>query len=232
MVKILCIALLSLSLTACGGLNNKLANKTKQVEYYRIFDIKTDLDRTAIIEAASNGLGRNVGDAQEAMPIPSFSTPPEKPGRFKVVNQMDALQSSEFGRSMRAMAALGGGIGGGRLGLKSAQCDGAVWTANAQKNVDRSFNLNMATCLFEYQGGYHLDMYAHFTKQEGGMMQLSRAMANAMVGTPEEWVEKTFLDVVRQIHKETNAEAELLEGYPKMQGTPWLDSGETFASAK
>lgn len=230
MTRFFVVLILSVSLTACGGLNNKLANKTKQVEYYRIFDIKTDIDRTAIIESASNGLGRNVGDAREAMPIPSFSTPPEEPGRFKVVNQMDTLQGSEFGRSLGALAALGGGIGGGSLGLKSAQCDGAVWTANAQKSVDGSFNLNMAACLFEYKGGYHLDMYAHFTKQEGGMLQLSRAMANALVGTPEEWVEKTFLDVVRQVQKDTNPEIEFVEGYPKMQGTPWLDSGETFAA--
>lgn len=231
-MRVVTILFLTLILTACGGLNNKLASKTKRVEYYRIFDIKSDLDRSAVAEAASNGLGRNVGDAQEAMPIPSFSTPPAQPGRFKVVNQMDAIQGSELGRSVKALAALGGGIGGGSLGLKSAQCDGAVWTAKSQKKVDGSFDLNLATCLFEYQGGYHLDMYAHFAKQEGGMLQLSRAMANAMVGTPEEWVEKTFLDVVRQIQKETGAEVEFVEGYPKMQGTPWLDRGETFASSK
>ncbi|MGE4543568.1 MAG: hypothetical protein AB7D06_05600 [Pedobacter sp.] len=224
------ILLLCFCLTACGGLNSKLANKTKQVEYYRIFDIQTDVERTSIIDAASRGLGRNAGDAREATPIPSFSTPPEQPGRFKVVNQMDTLNGSEFGRSIGALAAISAGMGGGSLGLKSAQCDGAVWTANATKSADRNFNLNLVTCLFEYKGGYHLDMYAHLTKQEGGMLQLSRAMASALVGTPEEWVEKTFLDVVRQIHNDTNAEIEFLEGYPKMQGTPWLDSGETFTA--
>jgi hypothetical protein len=201
-----------------------------QVEYYRIFNIKTEAERSSVIAAASDGLTRNAEDAREAMPIPSFSTPPEQPGRFKVVNQMETLQGSEFGRSIGALAALSGGMGGGNLGLKSAQCDGAVWTANATKSVDHSFNLNLVTCLFEYKDGYHLDMYAHLTKQEGGMLQLSRVMANALVGTPEEWVEKTFLDVVRQINNDTESEIELLEGYPKMQGTPWLDSGETFAA--
>lgn len=57
-------------------------------------------------------------------------------------------------------------------------------------------------------------------------MQISRELASAMVGTPEEWTEKTFLDIVRQIKSETEAEITYLEGYPKLQGTPWLDTGE------
>ncbi|MCL2906256.1 hypothetical protein [Shewanella fodinae] len=66
-------------------------------------------------------------------------------------------------------------------------------------------------------------MYATFSKSEGGLMQLSRSLANAMVGTPEEWTEKTFMDIVRAIQKETGAEISYLEGYPKLSGTPWLD---------
>jgi len=54
-------------------------------------------------------------------------------------------------------------------------------------------------------------------------MQISRSLASAMVGTSEEWTEKTFLDIVRSIHKATGAEITYLEGYPKLSGTPWLD---------
>lgn len=56
-------------------------------------------------------------------------------------------------------------------------------------------------------------------------MELSRKAANVIVGTPEEWTEKTFLDIVRQIRKDTGAEVALLEGYPRLHGTPWLDDG-------
>jgi hypothetical protein len=49
-------------------------------------------------------------------------------------------------------------------------------------------------------------------------------MASAMVGTPEEWTEKTFLDIVRSIRDATGAEVNLVEGYPELSGTPWLDS--------
>ena len=50
-----------------------------------------------------------------------------------------------------------------------------------------------------------------------------------MVGSPEERAEKTFLDIIRQIRKDHGAEFTLLEGYPKMQGTPWLDTADDVA---
>ncbi|SJN19156.1 hypothetical protein FM109_02185 [Vibrio casei] len=59
-------------------------------------------------------------------------------------------------------------------------------------------------------------------------MQISRSMSDAMVGTSEEWTEKTFLDIVREIRKETYAKITYLEGYPKMHGTPWLDSEDNI----
>ena len=122
------------------------------------------------------------------------------------------------------MAALA--AGGGGLGFRMATCEGAVWTAKAQRTVSGSNNLNLTACLFQYKGGYHLDMYAVFTKAEGGLMQISRDMANAMVGAPEEWTEKTFLDVVRNINKAIAADVTLLEAQPEISGTPWLDSIE------
>jgi hypothetical protein len=66
-------------------------------------------------------------------------------------------------------------------------------------------------------------MYGTFTKEEGGLMQVSREMASAMVGTPEEWTEKTFLDVIRSIKQGTGAEVRLIEGQPDIKGTPWND---------
>lgn len=208
-------------LAGCGTVNNALAEKTKTTEYYRIFDIKTNADKQSVAEAASNGLGRNVGNAQEVMPIPSSTALPDEPGRFKLVNPFE-------GTKMAAFAAMGSGS----LGFKTATCDGAVWTAKAERNATGSNNLNLSVCLFQYKQGYHLDLYAVFTKQEGGLLQLSRSMASAMVGTPEEWTEKTFLDIVRTIRKETGAEVTLIEAQPKLVGTPWLDTGEDISSQR
>lgn len=201
----------ALVLSACGSTNNYLSAKTKQVEYYRIYDIKTDATRQTVAKAASDGVGRNVNDVQEATPIPSSAEIPEKSGRFKIVNPLEGMK----------IAALAGGAG--TLGMRVATCDGAVWTAKALRQVTGSNNLTVTMCLFQYQGGYHLDEYAVFVKQEGGLMQLSRDMANAVVGTPEEWTEKTLLDVVRSIEAKTGAQITLLEAQPEITGTPWLD---------
>lgn len=201
------------ALSGCGSVNNVLAEKTKTVEYYRIFDIATNTDRATVISAASDGLGKNINSAKEVTPIPSFSEAPEKPGRFQLVNPFE-------GSKMAALAAASGAL------IKMAACEGAVWTAQATREVQGSDSLKLTACLWEYKDGYHLDTYATFQKKTGGLMQISRSMADAMVGTPEEWTEKTFLDIVRQIRSETGAKITYLEGYPKMQGTPWLDTEE------
>lgn len=214
------VAAVALGLSGCGTTNNYLAEKRQSVEYYRIFDIKTTASRQTVAKAASNGLGRNVNNAQEATPIPSSGEVPETPGRFKLV--------SPFAGSN--MGALMGGAG--TVGLRVATCDGASWTAKAERRVSGSNSLGLTACLFQYKGGYHLDLYAILTKQEGGLMQLSRDMANAMVGTPEEWTEKTFLDIVRSIRTAASAEVKLLEAQPEISGTPWLDSGESVPATR
>lgn len=202
----------ALGLAGCGTTNNYLAAKKQTVEYYRIFDIKTSANRQTIAKAASNGMGRNVNNAQEAIPIPSSADIAEKPGRFTLKNPFAGTQ-------LAALTA----AGAGSLENRVAMCDGASWTAKAERRIQGSNSLKLTACLFQYKEGYHLDMYAVFTKQEGGLMQISRDMANAMVGTPEEWTEKTFLDIVRSIRVQTGAEVALLEAQPELSGTPWLD---------
>lgn len=206
--------------TGCGAANNALVSKTKSVEYYRIFDIKTKIDRDSISELASNGLGRNVNNTQEAKPIPKSAIIPSTPGRLEVANPFEGTQLGMLALS------------GGGFGLKIATCKDAIWTANATRNVSGDSDLRITACLFQYQDGYHLDLYATFAKQEGGLMQISRSMAHAMVGTPEEWTEKAFLDIVREIRKGSEAEITLLEAYPKIQGTPWLDDGDDIINEK
>lgn len=218
MNKVFVMPLVALALSGCGTINNALAEKTKNVEYYRIFDIKTQTDRYTIAESASNGLGRNVNDIQEARPIPTSSELPIKAGRFSLVNPFEGTKFATLISS------------GGVLGFKVATCDGASWTANATRSISGQSELKLTACLFPYTEGYHLDLYATFTKKEGGIMELSRQAASAMVGTPEEWTEKTFIDIVRQIRKDVGAQIYFLEGYPKQQGTPWLDGGDEILS--
>lgn len=205
-------AVIAISLAGCGTTNNYLAEKKKTVEYYRIFDIKTPAPKGAVVKAASDGLGRNVNNAQEATPIPRSAGVPEVPGRFALINPLEGSK----------LAALVGGAG--TLGLQVATCNGAVWTAKAERKVTGSNRLDLTACLFQYKDGYHLDLYAVFVKEEGGLFQISRDLANSMVGTPEEWTEKTFLDVIRNINAKTESTITLLEAQPEVSGTPWLDN--------
>jgi hypothetical protein len=212
------VALMAILSTGCSTTGNPLARKTSVVEYYRIFDIQTSAGKQAVAKAASIGLSRNVNNATEANPIPTGAELPEKPGRFKLINPL-------AGTPMAAMVALSGG---GAIDFKIAVCEGAAWSAKARRQIAGSNRLDITLCLFQYAKGYHLDMYGMFVKEEGGLMQISRNMAAAMVGTPEEWTEKTFLDVVRSIKAVTGADVTLLEAQPEIVGTPWLDAGEAI----
>ncbi|MEQ1601276.1 MAG: hypothetical protein ABL885_05850 [Methylophilaceae bacterium] len=205
------ISVSTILLSACGTTNNYLSEKTKTMEYYRIFDIKTTATRQAIAKAASDGIGRNVNNAQEATPIPSSADLPDTAARFKLVNPFEGTRMAALAQSA------------GSIGFRVATCDGAAWTAKAQRNISGSNNLNLTACIFQYKGGYHLDLYAVFTKREGGLKQISRDMANAVVGTPEQWTEKTFMDIARSIRSTTGSEVSLLEAQPEVSGTPWLD---------
>ncbi len=59
------VTVAALAITGCGTTNNYFADKRQTVEYCRIFDIKTAANRQAVAKAASNGIGRNVNNAQE-----------------------------------------------------------------------------------------------------------------------------------------------------------------------
>jgi len=203
---------LAVLLAGCGTTNSALVNRTSVVEYYRIFDINTEADRYAVADAASKGLGRNVGSINEERPIPQSAELPEAPGRFRLDNPLE-------GTNLGLLAA----GSGNSSRLKIASCDGAVWIARARRSTRGSSDLRLTACIWEYKQGFHLDIYATFEKQEGGLMQVSRNMAHAMVGTPEEWTEKTFNDIVRTVQKDTGAEIEYIEGYPRVEGMPWLD---------
>ncbi|MCL2161346.1 MAG: hypothetical protein FWH56_05600 [Betaproteobacteria bacterium] len=224
-MKLLVIALTSASLlvlAGCGSTNSALAQKNQTVEYYRIFDIKATASKQSIAKAASKGMARNVNNVSEAMPIPISGEIPETPGRLTIVNPLAGNPQ---------LAALAAG-GGGSLGLRMASCEGASWTARGERVVSDYNSTKLTACLFQYKDGFHLDLYAVLVKKTGGLFQLSRSMADAVVGTPEEWTERTLLDIVRSIHSETGAEITLLEAQPEISGTPWLDGGKPLDQLK
>jgi hypothetical protein len=74
------------ALAGCStdGGSNPLASRSTTVEYYRVFDIKTDVPAQAVAKAATDGINRNVKDAVVAAPPNVEAT--ELPGHFKIAD--------------------------------------------------------------------------------------------------------------------------------------------------
>lgn len=210
---------LTMSLSGCrsDGAGNTFAGRDTTVEYYRVFDIKTDAAAPAVARAASDGIARNVKDAVVATPQGIAAT--DLPGHFKMA---DPASTDSFGTTA--------GTAAGAPAARGPTCEGASWTAKASPKVRGGDNMNLVACLFPYKSGYHLDMYAVFTRPEGGWLAWPRRLTGTLVGTPEKFTETTMLDVVRTIRAHTNAQVALVEARPNLPGTPWLEGDTPVAS--
>ena len=215
--QVLTLCAVAIALSGCAASNSYLANRTSTVEMYHIFDIKTTASTAAVIKAAADGLAQNTNDIQQTTPLQMGKTVPDVPGRFVLddVGAKLAAQNSGLGAMMQMAAAQNGG-----MTMKAAVCEGAVWTSRAQRTISGSSNLNLYSCLYKYKAGYHLDTYAVFNKVEGGVYQISRDIASSLVGTPEQWVNKTIVDTVQSIEKTTGARVARVEGQPELTGMP------------
>lgn len=193
------------ALAGCStdGGSNPLASRSTTVEYYRVFDIKTEVPAQAVAKAATDGINRNVKDAVVATPSGVEAT--ELPGRFRIADPASAPPGMPV--------------------AKGPSCEGAAWTAKATPRVRGTEDMNLVACLFPYKSGYHLDMVAVFTKPEGGLMQLPRRLGGIFLGTPEKFTESTMMDVVRAIREGTGANVALVEAKPNLAGTPWMEPG-------
>jgi hypothetical protein len=182
---------------------------------YHIFDIKTSASTAVVAKAATDGLSRNTNEVSTNLPLQMNAVVPATPGRFTITDIGAKLGGTGMGALMQLSSMQNGGVT-----MKAATCEGAVWTARAQRTIANSSNLNLYGCLYRYRDGYQLDTYAVFQKTEGGLAQLSRDIAHSLVGTPEEWVNKTILDMTRQIEVVAHASVVHVEGQPELGNLP------------
>ncbi len=182
---------------------------------YHVFDIKTSAGTAVVAKAAADGLSRNTNDISTNLPLQLNAVVPTTPGRFTIVDIGAKLSGTGMGALMQLSSVQNGGAS-----MKAASCEGAVWTARAQRTIANSSNLTLYGCLYRYRGGFHLNTYAVFQKTEGGLTQVSRDIAHSLVGTPEQWVNKTILDMTRQIEVNTQSTVVHLEGQPELGSTP------------
>lgn len=205
------------ALAGCAGGNSYMASRHTTVEMYHIFDIRTEAPTDKVIKAAADGLAQNTSDIHQVSPLQIGKAVPVEPGRFVIEDVGAKLAGANPGMgAMLQMAAMQNG----GVGLKAAKCDDAVWTSRAQRKIAGSSNLTLYSCLYKYQAGYRLNNYAVFNKTEGGLSQISRDIATSLVGTPEQWVNKTILDTVHAIESATGAKAVRLEGQPELTDLP------------
>jgi hypothetical protein len=211
---------MSLALAGCGGLNQVLADRTETTELYHVFDIKTTADIDTVINSAADGLAQNSNSIRQNRPLMMGATTPATPGRFQLVDMASAFQGTGMGAFMQMASNNAGGTT-----LRMAKCDGAVWTSHATRTIAGYTNLNLYNCLYAYKGGYQLDVYGVFQKNSGGLNGITQSLASDLVGTPEQWVNKTIMDTVRSISAATHSRVVQLEGQPKLGGDqlPWVD---------
>ena len=214
----LAITLSAAALSGCGNLNSALAQRSETVEMYHIFDFKTKASPDAIIKGAADGLARNTNSVVQSRPLQMNAGIPANPGRFELVDAAEALK----GTGMGAIFAMSQSAG--NTPMRSAKCNGAVWTAKALRDVAGSDRLNLYSCIYRYKEGYQLDVYAVFQKTSGGLAEIGRGAAQALVGTPEQWANKTIIDTVRSIEAATGARSVRLEGQPELGDLPAVDS--------
>lgn len=215
--KIMVIALFTAAFTGCNAVNQSLANRQEVVEIYHIFDFKTQADVATVSRAAANGLAQNTNSVQSSTPLQIGNSVPAEPGKFTLVDLASAM-----GGGMGAMIQIAAAQNGGSA-MKVAKCDGAVWKSKAVRNISGSSNLTLYSCLYRYRAGYNLDMYAVFSKTSGGLNGLLQSGADALVGTPEAWVNKTILDTVRAIEGAAGTSAVHVEGQPELGPLPAVD---------
>jgi len=210
----------ALVLSACGGVNQYLADRSETTELYHIFDIKTAADVESVVNAAADGLAQNSNRIQQNRPLMMGSTIPAAPGRFQLVDMSSAFQGTGMGALMQMASTQSGGTT-----LRMAKCDGAVWTSHATRTISGYTNLNLYSCLYAYRSGYQLDVYGVFQKTSGGLASITQGLASGLVGTPEQWVNKTIIDTVRSIESATHSRVVQIEGQPKIAGDalPWVD---------
>jgi hypothetical protein len=206
MKRFILAAAVGTALAGCStGAGEIFAAQDRTIEYVRVFDIKTDAPPPAVVRAASEGISRNISNATLATPLPETAEVLDQPGRFKLADAPGAA--------------------------RGPSCDGATWTAKARPDVRGGQDMHIVACLYAYKTGYHLDMYAGFTKKEGGWLEWPRRATGMVLGTPEKFAEKTMLDVVRTIRESTRAQVALVEAKPDVSGAPWLEAAPAGTQA-
>ncbi|WP_318485282.1 hypothetical protein [Photobacterium leiognathi] len=107
------------------------------------------------------------------------------------------------------MAALAGSS------VKVPSCNGALIYAQAADSSmnAQGENTQFYTCLWQYEDGYHVDIYTQFDIVSGGLENLSKDLVRGLIGDSSQFIPRTIASIRNNL-KALNAEASLVTAYP------------------
>ncbi|KQH89084.1 hypothetical protein [Vibrio fluvialis] len=199
-IKVVSLAFLTtVGLAGCQSTSLTETKETKRS--YAVYDLKVPegVSSSDMAKAIKTALQANTSSVKITEDLPPYPLPKESP-RFELVNP--------FGNNS-ALAALAGGA------VKLPACNGALVYAQA---ADTSMNAHgentqFYTCLWQYDGGYHVDIYTQFDISTGGLANLGKDLVRGVMGDSSQFIPRTILSIKNNL-KELNADSTLVTAYP------------------
>ncbi|WP_085342572.1 hypothetical protein [Vibrio sp. ArtGut-C1] len=192
----------SLALTGCKSTSMAKTKETKKS--YVVYNVQVDdsVSPTQMSQAIKEALQANTDSVRIVEDLPPYPLPKKAP-RFQLTNP--------FGKS--AMAALAGG-------MKIPTCDGALVYAQAADSSMSSYgeNTQFYTCLWQYEGGYHVDVYTQFQIESGGLSNLGVDMVRGIMGDSSQFIPRT-IGSIKQNLEALSAKTTLVTAYPDQLAT-------------
>lgn len=179
-----------------------LTPKVETVQSYWIYDIKTNKTPSQLEDSVVSAIQSQMSSLAVVRNIPEASLP-EKPGRFIM---SDAFSNTNFA----ALAANSG------VSLKMVTCDGALATARSDDTGMQSWgeNTTFNSCLWQYNGGYHLDIVVSFTNESGGYdaKAIAKAIMTPLIGNSQNLIPVRINNIEKQI-SEGGENIKLVDSY-------------------
>lgn len=199
-VKAISLALVvALGLVGCKSTSLTKTKETKRS--YAVYDLKVpkEVSSSDMANAIKTALQDNTSSVKITEDLPPYPLPKESP-RFQLVNPFS-------GNS--ALSALAGGA------VKLPTCDGALIYAQAADSSMNSHgeNTQFYNCLWQYEGGYHIDVYTQFDIESGGLENLGKDLVRGVMGDSSQFIPRTIASIRNNL-KALNAEADLVTAYP------------------
>ena len=199
-MKINKIAMALVPLIALTGCKTGALTATKEVKRsYVVFDVKADNTQASQIAASiKSALQETVPKVRIVEDFPPNPLPDVAP-RFQL--------ASPFAKGS-AFAALGAQV-------KIPTCDGALIYAQGSDSSFAKYGeqTDVFVCLWQYQDGYHVDVYSQFQIQSGGLMNLGVDMVRGAMGDSSKFIPR-IVNTIQSELEQRNAVVTLVESYP------------------